>query len=67
MKVRLENGELLVDFNYRGWNGEKAIDMDEITFMRFEEICDCEFGGYEDMEMYDLIYVLVIMAGRQLI
>jgi len=62
MKCRLVDGVLLCDFNYRGWNPEEIIEMNDKQYQRFKEISEEYYDWFDDMELKDLIDVLVMMA-----
>lgn len=62
MKVRLEDGLLLVDFNSRGWNPQEVLEMDEKQYDRFVDISKSNYDGFEHMELSHLIDVIITMA-----
>ena len=64
MKARLENNWLMVDFNYRGWNPEEVIEMNIEQFARFTDISECNYGGFENMELVQLVHVIVTMTAN---
>lgn len=62
MKVILEDGMLLVDFNDRGWNPEEAMEMSEKQFARFTEISKSCYESFENMELSNFVDVIITMA-----
>ena len=62
MRARYEDGDLLVDFSLYGWNPDKVIDMRDEQFERFEQVCNQDYDGFEDMELSDLVDVIITMT-----
>lgn len=63
MKARLEDGMLLVDFNYKGWNPKEVMEMSEKEFHAFKDKCESDYEGFRGMTLECLVSVLLEMQA----